>query len=152
MEEKGHDIKLRIYDLVPGQEKQLLSLLVGMPIEYIYHTSIEVYGKEFWFGSEIFQSEPGKSGHGVPIEIKNMGQTFVDEETFLGYAFNDMKHKYDHGKYDLMHNNCNNFSNDMLMFLVGKGIPQHILELPDLVMKSPGFNVFMNNFIRKNEK
>src|SRR5690242_4801541 len=35
-----------------------------------------------------------------------------------------------------MHN-CNNFSNDFAMFLVGKGIPGHITSLPQDVLNTP---------------
>jgi thiol-disulfide isomerase/thioredoxin len=35
-----------------------------------------------------------------------------------------------------MHN-CNNFSNDFAMFLVGKGIPDHITSLPQTVLNTP---------------
>jgi thiol-disulfide isomerase/thioredoxin len=35
-----------------------------------------------------------------------------------------------------MHN-CNNFSNDFAMFLVGKGIPPHITSLPQTVLNTP---------------
>jgi len=33
--------------------------------------------------------------------------------------------------------NCNNFSNDFAMFLVGKGIPDHITSLPQTVLNTP---------------
>jgi len=39
--------------------------------------------------------------------------------------------------YDLFLHNCNNFSNDFAMFLVGKGIPDHITSLPQTVLDTP---------------
>ena len=39
--------------------------------------------------------------------------------------------------YDLFVHNCNNFSNDFAMFLVGKGIPDHITSLPQTVLNTP---------------
>ena len=39
--------------------------------------------------------------------------------------------------YDLFMHNCNNFSNDFAMFLVGKGIPAHITSLPQDVLNTP---------------
>jgi thiol-disulfide isomerase/thioredoxin len=39
--------------------------------------------------------------------------------------------------YDLFMHNCNNFSNDFAMFLVGKGIPAHITSLPQTVLNTP---------------
>jgi hypothetical protein len=39
--------------------------------------------------------------------------------------------------YNLLRWNCNNFSNEVTQFLVGKEIPSHILSLPDDVMNTP---------------
>jgi thiol-disulfide isomerase/thioredoxin len=39
--------------------------------------------------------------------------------------------------YDLFAHNCNNFSNDLATFLLGKGIPDHILHMPQAVLDSP---------------
>lgn len=39
--------------------------------------------------------------------------------------------------YDLFLHNCNNFSNDFAMFLVGRGIPAHITSLPQTVLNTP---------------
>ena len=39
--------------------------------------------------------------------------------------------------YDLFLHNCNNFSNDFAMFLVGKNIPEHITSLPQTVLNTP---------------
>jgi len=40
------------------------------------------------------------------------------------------------GTYNLLEHNCNNFSHELATILVGKGIPQHILDLPKEVMNS----------------
>jgi thiol-disulfide isomerase/thioredoxin len=39
--------------------------------------------------------------------------------------------------YDLWTHNCNNFTNDFATFLLGKGIPEHITNLPQTVLDSP---------------
>jgi thiol-disulfide isomerase/thioredoxin len=39
--------------------------------------------------------------------------------------------------YDLWSHNCNNFSNDFATFLLGKGIPEHITNLPQTVLDTP---------------
>jgi len=38
---------------------------------------------------------------------------------------------------DLFHNNCNNFSDEVSHFLLGKGIPKHITGLPAEVLSTP---------------
>lgn len=39
--------------------------------------------------------------------------------------------------YDLFTHNCNNFTNDFAMFLLGKGIPDRITSLPQTVLNTP---------------
>ena len=39
--------------------------------------------------------------------------------------------------YDLFKNNCNNFTDECAHFLIGKGIPDHIVNLPLDVLKTP---------------
>lgn len=44
--------------------------------------------------------------------------------------------------YDLIRNNCNNFSNEVCMFLTGRGIPSFIIDLPNIVFNTPGNEPF----------
>ena len=44
---------------------------------------------------------------------------------------------YQEQSYDLFLHNCNNFTNDFAMFLIGKGIPDHITSLPQTVLNTP---------------
>ena len=44
---------------------------------------------------------------------------------------------YQDQSYDLFLHNCNNFTNDFSMFLIGKGIPGHITSLPQTVLNTP---------------
>jgi hypothetical protein len=39
--------------------------------------------------------------------------------------------------YNLLKHNCNNFSDDLAHFLVGAGIPKHILDLPEDILNTP---------------
>jgi thiol-disulfide isomerase/thioredoxin len=48
-----------------------------------------------------------------------------------------LKDVYSAESYDLFLHNCNNFSNDFAMFLVGKSIPAHITALPQTVLNTP---------------
>lgn len=70
------------------------------------------------------------------MEIVQMGRTELDVETILSYL-ESLKGVYTHESYDLFHHNCNNFTNDFAMFLVGKGIPDHITGLPETVLATP---------------
>lgn len=48
-----------------------------------------------------------------------------------------LKAIYTFEAYDLWKHNCNNFSNDFATFLVGKGIPEYITNLPETVLNTP---------------
>jgi hypothetical protein len=38
--------------------------------------------------------------------------------------------------YNIFKHNCNNFSNEISLFLVGKGIPKYILDLTETLLQS----------------
>lgn len=70
------------------------------------------------------------------MEVITLGQTALPLEIILEYL-DSLKGVYSAESYDLFLHNCNNFSNDFAMFLVGKGIPEHITSLPQTVLDTP---------------
>ena len=110
--------------------------LLGIQIDAVYHTSIVFQGVEYFFGAGVQTSFPGSTHHGQPMEKVPMGQTQLPIEIILEYL-ESLKAIYTMESYDLLLHNCNNFSNDFAIFLVGKGIPQHITSLPETVMNTP---------------
>jgi hypothetical protein len=48
----------------------------------------------------------------------------------------------------LLKHNCNNFSNDLSLVLVGKPIPSHIIELPDEILNTP-FGPILRSFLEQ---
>ena len=65
-----------------------------------------------------------------------MGRTELPAEVIEEYL-ESLKTIYTPESYDLFLHNCNNFTNDFSMFLVGKGIPSHITSLPQTVLNTP---------------
>ena len=65
-----------------------------------------------------------------------MGKTELPAEVIEEYL-ESLKAIYTPESYDLFLHNCNNFTNDFSMFLVGKGIPSHITSLPQTVLNTP---------------
>lgn len=65
-----------------------------------------------------------------------MGQTSLPMEVILEYL-DSLRQIYTAESYDLFAHNCNNFTHDFAMFLVGKGIPAHITSLPKQVLDTP---------------
>lgn len=136
MGQDGWKVELYVYDLSQGLARQLSSQFLGKVIEAIWHTGVGVYGKEYFFGGGI-QSVPLKqSPYGKPVQVAELGTTQVPQEIFEEYL-RDIQPRYTQETYNLMKHNCNNFSDEVCQFLVGSGIPEHILRLPEEVMNSP---------------
>ena len=79
---------------------------------------------------------PGRTHHGAPMEVIHMGKTELPAEVIEEYL-DSLKAIYTSESYDLFLHNCNNFTNDFSMFLVGKGIPSHITSLPQTILNTP---------------
>lgn len=39
--------------------------------------------------------------------------------------------------YDIIKNNCNNFTDECCQFLIGKGLPDYIIKLPQEILSTP---------------
>lgn len=70
------------------------------------------------------------------MEKMQLGTTELPIEVILEYL-ESLKEVYTPESYNLFMHNCNNFSNDFSMFLVGKGIPDHITSLPQTFLSTP---------------
>lgn len=138
-------VKLRIYDLSGGLAKQFGEQL-GLDIDGIWHTSVEVFGKEYYFDKRVVYANPGETHYSNLKEILTIGKTNLTVDILHEYI-DSLGHKYNDGHYDLMTNNCNHFSNDITLFLCSKSIPDYILLLPEMVMNSPMYSALVQKFI-----
>ncbi|KIY63395.1 DUF862-domain-containing protein [Cylindrobasidium torrendii FP15055 ss-10] len=129
-------VKLYVYDLSNGLAKQLSRQLTGRQIDGIWHTSIVVFGKEVFYGQGIDITAPGRSHHGAPLQVVDLGETAIDSETFDGYI-EDLRQHYTADKYHLLEFNCNSFTNDVSGFLTGNSIPAWISDLPSDFLSTP---------------
>ncbi|KAI4272545.1 MAG: hypothetical protein LQ337_005239 [Flavoplaca oasis] len=109
---------------------------LGTHIDAVYHTALVFGGIEYFFGAGVQQTYPGATHHGRPMEIIPLGKTDLPLEIVLEYL-DSLKEVYTTESYDLFTHNCNNFTNDFAMFLLGKGIPEHITSLPQTVLNTP---------------
>ncbi|ORX55181.1 DUF862-domain-containing protein [Hesseltinella vesiculosa] len=129
-------VKLYVYDLSRGMAKSMSMGLTGKQIDGIWHTSVVVYGQEFFYGQGISVEQPGQTIHGQPLDVIDIGTTFLPLEVFVEYIDNQ-RSLYTAEKYHLLDFNCNTFSNDVCQFLTGESIPNHITELPAEFMNTP---------------
>lgn len=130
------EVQLYVYDLTQGMARAFSQQFIGTQIDAVYHTSLVFNNIEYFFGRGIQTCRAGTTHHGRPMEIINMGTTHLPMETILEYL-DGLKEVYSPESYDLFAHNCNNFTNDFGMFLVGKGIPEHITNLPKRVLDTP---------------
>ncbi|RMZ90354.1 hypothetical protein DV736_g2405, partial [Chaetothyriales sp. CBS 134916] len=130
------DVELYVYDLSGGLARQYSQALIGQHIDAVYHTAIVVNNIEFFFGQGIHRKIPGSTHHGRPIKIVNLGKTHLNPETIEEYV-QSLEPVYTPESYDLFLHNCNNFSQDLSLFLVGKSIPEEITSLPETFLRTP---------------
>lgn len=130
------DVQLYVYDLSQGLARSMSKQFLGIQIDAVYHTSLIFNNVEYFFGAGVQTCYPGASHLGQPMEIIPMGKADIDLETILEYL-ESLKQVYTPESYDLFAHNCNNFTHDFSMFLLGKGIPNHITSLPQRVLDTP---------------
>ncbi|KAI0056556.1 DUF862-domain-containing protein [Artomyces pyxidatus] len=129
-------VKLYVYDLSNGLARSMSLQLTGRQIDGIWHTSVVVFGKEIFYGQGIDITLPGRSHHGQPLQIVDVGETDIDEQTFNEYLM-EMRQHYTADKYHLLDFNCNSFTNDCVGFLTGGSIPSWIKDLPSDFLSTP---------------
>ncbi|RAH44947.1 bifunctional C97 family peptidase/thioredoxin family protein [Aspergillus brunneoviolaceus CBS 621.78] len=110
--------------------------LTGTQIDAIYHTSLVLNEVEYYYGQGIQTAVPGSTHHGQPMEKLHLGQTELPLDVIEEYI-QSMAEIYTPESYDLFLHNCNNFTQDLAMFLLGKGIPEHIQNLPQTFLSTP---------------
>jgi desumoylating isopeptidase 1 len=134
---EGWPVEVWIYDLSQGMARNMSMQLLGRHIEGVWHSSIVVYGEEYFYGGGISTAvPPGTAGYGVPLRKIELGRTQVPRDLFHNFLDN-IREKYLPERYHLLDNNCNNFSNDVAVFLTGRTIPEDVRSLPNDVMSTP---------------
>ncbi|CAD6439525.1 123e1eb5-9b6d-4d6f-bd95-90e901397d17 [Sclerotinia trifoliorum] len=130
------NVQLYIYDLSKGLARNLSGALLGVQIDAIYHTSVVFEGIEYTYDGGVKTVRPGSTHLGKPLQVLELGKTDLPMDVILEYL-DSLKAIYTFEAYDLWKHNCNNFSNDFATFLVGKGIPEYITNLPETVLNTP---------------
>lgn len=130
------DVHLLVYDLSRGLARQMSTGMLGFQLDAIYHTSIELDGLEWVYDGNVVAITPGSSHLGQPMQRIFLGKTDLPMEVTQQYL-ESLREIYTVQAYNLWKHNCNNFSNDFATFLLGTGIPDHILNMPDAVLESP---------------
>ncbi|EKJ73276.1 hypothetical protein NXS19_008723 [Fusarium pseudograminearum] len=130
------DVQLFVYDLSRGLARQMSMGILGFQLDAIYHTSIELNGKEYVYDGGIIAIRPGSSHLGQPLQKIPLGKTNLPIDVIEEFL-DSLRPIFTLEAYDLFHHNCNNFSDSFANFLLGKGIPEHIVKMPQAVLDSP---------------
>ena len=133
----GYSVKLYVYDLSGGLASQLSQSIIGKQLDGIWHTAVVVYGQEYFYGSGgICSCPPGTTMMGPPLRVENMGTTYIPPATFKE-MLQEISPDFQTAQYNVMTNNCNNFTNVLLQFLTGGNTPDYILNLPQEFLSTP---------------
>ena len=133
-----------MYDLSHGLARSLSAQFLGPAhaIEIIPHTAILAFGREYYFGGGIQNCTHGEftaySGL-MPIDIQSLGHTTLTQQQFEAWCTTVGASEFAPEAYDLLHHNCNTFSNVAATRGLGlsQGVPQWILDVPGRFLASP---------------
>lgn len=132
----GYKVTLLIYDLSNGMAKQMSQMFLGKMIEGVWHTSLLVYDREFYFGGGICEGAARKTPYGRPYKEIKFGYTELPIELFKEYL-RELNDKFNTNTYNILYNNCNHFTNEIANFLTGSNIPDNILNQHKELYNSP---------------
>jgi desumoylating isopeptidase 1 len=65
-----------------------------------------------------------------------LGTTEIPEEMFME-LLRDLSPRFTQETYNVLTNNCNNFTNEVAELLLGVGIPKDIVDLPQNFLQTP---------------
>lgn len=133
---KGIRVMMYQYDLTQGMARQMSLGLIGKQIEGVWHTSVCVYGKEYFYGGGICTGIPKKTPYGYPVKEQDFGFTEISQQMLEDYL-KSIDSEYTMENYNLINHNCNHFTNNVLFFLTEKNLPDNILKQHEELLKTP---------------
>lgn len=161
-------VEILLYDISRGAAEKWGKVLIGKDVAAV-HSGVLVYGSEYWYGGKVFKTAPPCSKcFGAPLAhpwntelphsefngslpVVKAGYTFVTQKEFAAWMQKSgLVGRYTGlEKYDLLTHSCNHFSNEVVTFLTGEGLPSRILELQKMAL-TPGVQAlrpFLNKYL-----
>lgn len=116
-----------------------------------YHTSVIVGGREFYFDSKGIASGPALVSHllgrpqGFKMEVRKLGWS-----TYSGAALTEaLGPFFAKGSYDVLHKNCNHFTDVALFFLLGIRLHGQFNRAERILVAAEPFSShFLNHIFR----
>lgn len=134
-------VTLLVYDITMGMARAMSMMVIGQQIDAVYHTSLVVFGREYYFGGGICNDAPKTTPYGKPIQEIPLGNTEIPEEVFKEFLA-DISPRFTAEKYDLIEHNCNMFTDAAAEFLLGKGIGEQYTKQAKNLLESPAGQMF----------
>jgi len=122
----SNSVSLFVYDISNGMARSLSPMLLGKVVEGVWHTSIVVFGKEYYFQGGIAIDMPKTTPFGHPVKTLPIGVTELSEDDLNSYLF-AIRDQFTPESYNIFDHNCNHFSNTVCEFLTGAQIPKDIM-------------------------
>lgn len=114
-------------------------MLLGRQIEGIWHTGVEVYGTEYFYGGGICSMAPAEMERVFqlsPTRVVFMGFTHIEKAVCDDYL-KGISARFTEATYDLLEWNCNHFTEELMQFLLNKSIPDDIRNQVQQVAETP---------------
>lgn len=128
-------VSLHMYDLSSG------SMRTWTSIEGVWHTSVVVFGVEYFYNGRPVMDTPGKSDFGDVTKVLHLGTTFYKQDELHAFVSESLASRYNIGSYDVIEHNCNHFSDEVLVFLLDERLPDDIMNQKDVLFQIPGMRL-----------
>lgn len=160
-------VEILLYDISGGSAEKLGPILMGRHIEAV-HSGVLVFGSEYWYGGRVFKSNPPcEKSFGQPLAspwktdlppseyrpdlpVVKVGYTFITCAEFNEWLVKEVCPRYTGlHTYDLLTHSCNHFSNEVVTYLTGSGLPSRILELQQAALTPAvrALRPFLNKYL-----
>lgn len=123
------EVTLHLYDLSNGFADKFGDFIVSHHLEGVWHTGLCVFGKEYFFSRDTVFDEAGTTSFGKPHKVISLGYTLWRQSELHKHIVDDLKTKFHRGTYDAIDFNCNNFTNALSNYLVGKNLPDEVFHM-----------------------
>lgn len=132
-------VQLYRYDISGGMARQLSQSFLGRYVEAIWHTGIVVFGREYYFdgGVGIVSERAGGTRFGRPLRVDTLGVTQKNAVEFERWVVHMRSTMFGPMDYNLLQRNCNHFTQEASMFLLGIGIGDDIRNMIRDLLSTP---------------
>ncbi|KAJ9466552.1 putative endo-beta-N-acetylglucosaminidase [Diplonema papillatum] len=134
-----HEVQTFMYDISNGMARALGPLLLGQPIEAVWHTAVVAFGREYLFVGNvgIESEEPEQTHFGKALEKLVVGTSTKTQAEFEAFNAELQRTTFGPDDYNLIERNCNHYTDAALFFLTGQRVPEKVSAMTATIFGSP---------------